>query len=377
MICFAWEGFRQYAARCVGKVACATDEEVVVVATKPAVPVVGMDALARCKVVWVDAKNAPNLKVLLAGKLPRILFTTGWSNGIFKRYSHETKANGGKVVCMVDNNFHLVVFSFFHLHDWKSIIVECVKAIRFYVLFRRRYDAFLVPGKSGQRLMSFYKVRSELVKAGMYAADDSLFTSGKSIAERPKKIIYVGQYIERKNVLRLIEAFSRAALSVKSGYSLEMYGSGILRDRLVQRAGELNESLGRVGSCIRVNDFVQPEELASLYHTARVFCLPSYEDHWGLVVHEAALSGCFLLLSQYVGAAVDFLVARENGEGYINGGIFDPYSTKAIEMAFKQVMQIDDADAARAQAEGLRAAQSTSTRKFAQAILDFAKANPA
>lgn len=377
MICFAWAGFPQYAARCIREVVKRSEERIVVIGGRPRVPIKGMEGLCGCKVIWVNYEDKVTLKELLGGELPRVLFMTGWSVKLFQSFRDEVKANGGGVVCLVDNNFKLNNFSISSFHCWNDLFREIAKAIRFRLGICKRYDAFLVPGESGTKLMSFYGARGNRVREGMYAADDSLFTSETPITERPKKIIYVGQYIERKNVLRLIEAFSRAALSLKAGYFLEMYGSGILKDRLVRRAEELNEALGRVGSYIRVNDFVQPEELAPLYHTARVFCLPSYEDHWGLVVHEAALSGCFLLLSQYVGAAEDFLVAKENGDGYINGGMFDPYSTKAMVKAFKHVMQIDDADAERAQSEGLRAAQSTSTRKFAQAILDLAKTNSA
>ena len=39
MICFAWDGFPQYAARCVGAFVKTTSEQVVVVGTRPDVPV--------------------------------------------------------------------------------------------------------------------------------------------------------------------------------------------------------------------------------------------------------------------------------------------------------------------------------------------------
>ena len=66
-----------------------------------------------------------------------------------------------------------------------------------------------------------------------------------------------------------------------------------------------------------MHPFVQPEALAAEYSQARIFCLPSVDEHWGLVVHEAALSGCVLALSERVGAAEDLL-------GDDNGVRFDP-----------------------------------------------------
>ena len=61
---------------------------------------------------------------------------------------------------------------------------------------------------------------------------------------------------------------------------------------------------------VEVHDFVQPEELSQIYRRARGFVLASKEEHWGLVVHEAALSGCVLLLSNRVGAKLDLLAGN-------------------------------------------------------------------
>ena len=60
--------------------------------------------------------------------------------------------------------------------------------------------------------------------------------------------------------------------------------------------------------------------------------MPSLEEHWGLVVHEAALSGCALLLSNRVGAKEDFL---EEG---VNGLSFDPYSVEDMAEKFAEAM---------------------------------------
>ena len=86
----------------------------------------------------------------------------------------------------------------------------------------------------------------------MYAADSSLFQRGPSLGRRKKKILYVGQFIERKNVLRLVSAFTSA--NEHGDWSLELYGSGPLRAKLMEVAR------GSGGSVL-VHDFLQPEEL--------------------------------------------------------------------------------------------------------------------
>ena len=80
---------------------------------------------------------------------------------------------------------------------------------------------------------------------------------------------------------------------------------------------------------------MSPEQLPAIYRRARAFILASKEEHWGLVVHEAALSGCYLMLSNRVGAAEDLL--REK-----NGGKFDPFRIEEMIAAFRQLAEMDD-----------------------------------
>ena len=316
MIIFGWDGFPQYAARCVGAFVKTTTERVVVIATRPRVPVEGMEALCGCEVIWVEPEQAFDVGERL-GEVPRILIANGWSIPLFNRLRDCVWANGGKVFCSCDNNF---IWSF----------REIFKAVRFRLFIRGRYDGFFVPGKSGVRLLRFYGVPQEKIFTGMYAADDSLFGSSVPICERPKRIIYVGQFCERKNVRTLVNAFLSLAPQ-HPDWQLDLFGTGPL-------VAELNRTIEQSNNrTILVHPFCQPEELARHYAASRVFILPSREEHWGLVVHEAALSGCVLLTSRQVGAAEDF-VSEENGR------LFDAASEKELKAALKWAMSLTDAE---------------------------------
>lgn len=332
MIVFAWEGFPQYAARCVGAFVKATNESVVVVATRPAVPIKGMEVLCGCPVTWID--DGP----IKLGKIDT-LFVSGWGIPAFNRLRDEVRVNGGRVIGLVDNNF---IFSF----------KEILRAIRFRLFIRRHYDAFMVPGKSGRKLLRFYGVPDGKIKEGLYAADDTLFTPGPPLEKRPKKIIYVGQFCARKNVLRMCRAFLNAKLD---GWALVLYGSGPLKEELEGISSNAREG---VDGTIEVHGFLQPEELAAKYREARFFLLPSIEEHWGLVVHEAALSGCLLLLSKYIGAADDFLVAGENG------WLFDPFDVDDMTCAIKRTMELDDVTMADMRLKSLQLSHNASLNKF-------------
>jgi len=336
MICFAWSGFPQYAARCVRALVENVQERVVVVATRPHVPIKGMDQLAGCPVAWVEHSDARKLPLIIGG-IPRVLIVSGWGFPIFNRYRDEVKDNGGAVIAMVDNNFR---FS----------IREVLKAIRFRLFLKAKYDGYLVAGRSGTRLLEFYGVPKERIKTGLYAADETLFTGDIVLSRREKKMLFVGQIIARKNIVAFATAFIRANKS--RGWKLEICGCGSLEDSLPK-----DES-------IFIHDFVQPEKLAAIYQSARIFALPSLEEHWGVVVHEAALSGCVLLLSDRVGAADDFL-------GQCNGYKFNPDSMDDMVEKIGECMRMTDAELLEAQRESLALSRNASKALFVNSLKEL------
>lgn len=331
MICFAWDGFPQYAARCIGAFVKQTTEEVVVIGTTPDVPIKGMEALAGCPVYWVKPNEQVDIEQLI-GKMPSHFFVSGWGIPAFNHMADAVRAAGGKVIPSNDANY---IFSF----------KECLRALRFRLLLRRKFDAFFVPGNAGLKLMSFYGAPKEKIVPGMYAADATLFTDGGDLTQRPKKMVYVGRLCERKNVRGLCKAFIEAK-GPEQGWTLELYG-----------CGEQKELLPKDNPAIQIHDFLQPEELAAIYRTARCFVLASFEEHWGLVVHEAALSGCVLLLSDCIGAAADMLTPE-------NGVTFKPASIPSFVEAMQKVFAMDGNALRRAREVSLEMAKTKGTDTF-------------
>ena len=366
MIIFAWDGFPQYAARCVGALVKASKEEIVVIATRPNVPIEGMEKVCNCPVTWVDGadritEKCPDIISRIDSRT--LLVVSGWYVPVFNQLSDIVRSRKGTLACINDANY---------LRSFKTVL----RAIQFRLLRNRKYDKFFVPGKSGRRLLNFYGVSDKRIAEGLYSADESLFHDGLPLQKREKKIIYVGQFIERKNVRRLVEAFEKVFEKVKAEgegedevkvrgegeqrWELHLYGSGPLRDELSRMIKQSNNP-----ASIHLHDFCQPEELAAKYREARVFCLPSLEEHWGLVVHEAALSGCVLCLSDRVGAAEDLFDGR-------NGARFDPYDTDSLVQAFARIFRMTDEELARAHDTSLRLAATIGLKTFADGVRNLA-----
>ena len=365
MICFTWWGLTQYAARAIEAFNKVSREPVCVVATRPqSSPVKGMEKILSCPLVWVSEHEVDFIDKL--PEVPRVLFVSNWNLPAWQYLEKIVRGRNGKIVAMVDTNFEL--FGNGGLIKKASFFVrQLLRAIRFRVCIRNRFDHFFVVGKGGHRLMRFYGVPDNCVSLGLYGADDSLFHDGTPLPDRSKRIIYVGQFIERKNIRRLIQAFMLANEKLRdsaepNAWQLDLFGAGVLHDELSKT---VEQSANR---SIHIHQFRQPEDLAKEYRNARVFCLPSFEEHWGVVVHEAALSGCALLLANGVGAAEDFLGAE-------NGISFSPSSVGEMTNAIARVMTWSDEHWIRAQSESIRLASGFGLSKFVKSALEICTSN--
>ena len=332
-VVFCWSGFPQYAARCVGAFVKRTGADVKVIATRPKVPVEGMENLCGCPVRWVEWDDMQ----LDVGNVD-VVCVTGWHVPAFVKFFNRARRGGSRVVCMIDNNMSLMLSP-------RERATEVAKKWRFKLLKERLFDGYIVPGRSGRRLLEWYGVDPSLISEGMYSADSLLFYDGGALDKRPKRVIYVGQFSERKNVRRLCDAFR--ALIDRDGWELHMYGCGPIKIAS--------------GDGVVAHPFRQPDELAGEYRMSRVFCLPSIEEHWGLVVHEAALSGCALCLSERIGAAEDFI-------GEKNGRTFDPFRTADLSAKLSELMSLDGEELCRVHDESVRLASRASLDRFVEAV---------
>jgi glycosyltransferase involved in cell wall biosynthesis len=331
-VAFSWNGLPQYAARLISAATAELGRHCPVVGSLPSVPVRGIEEALGQKVDWVDAGRPVSWASLGYG-VPQLFFQSGWAYPAFNALGDEVRAAGGQVCLLMDNN-------------WRGNLRQILGAIWYRHSLRHKFSAILVPGKSARRLARWYGVPDENIWEGMYGADPAIFFSGQALANRPKRIIFVGQYIERKQCTLLAEAFVEAAERLP-GWELEMYGSGPQQGMIPRHPR------------IQVKGFVQPELLGALYREARIFALPSLVEAWGLVVHEAALSGCQLLLSDAIGSREDFA-------GRHNAALFRAGDRRSLREALVRLAMQGDVNLIRAQEESLRLAKSHGPAVFAR-----------
>lgn len=338
MICLAWGGMPAYAACAVRQFVFDSKVPVRIISTASDVPKTCENELAGVKIDWVKDEDARSIVDVL-GDVPDVLFVSGWFIPSFNRFSDEVRAHGGRVIAGVDNRD-------------PGGIKGLLWSIYFWLKIRKCFSGFIVPGRSAKRLLLRGGAGRQHVKTGLYTADPKVFTAGWPIVEREKKIIYVGRYNERKNILPFIKVFCEFHRSHPE-WKFECYGQGpLFEDMKIECDG------------LRLFPFLHPAELAAKYQQARVFVLPSIEDHWGVVVHEAALSGCALVLSNKVGAAEDLL---EDG----NGISFDPLDARGMRRALETVSGWTDEKWRTASNLSIEKAAKISPRNFSQNLQEF------
>jgi glycosyltransferase involved in cell wall biosynthesis len=285
-IVFGWSGLPIYAARCIEYCRLHSNLTISVVFTPPSVPIQSIEQHLKCPMRQVYA-DKPQHWSDLSLNVPDIFIHTGWAYPVFNCLAQDVRRNGGQVVSMVDN-------------CWKGDLRQLLGALYFRFKLRHLFNATWVPGKSGRKLSTFLGMPSDRIFNGLYGMDPSIFKSGLRLADRKKELVFVGRLIERKGFPEFLAAFVEFIVS-NPDWTLRIIGDGPLRDTIPHIPQ------------IKYQPFSPPEAIALAMRNARALLLPSREEHWGLVVHEAALSGCALLLSDKVGSHPDLLENKVNG----------------------------------------------------------------
>ena len=138
-------------------------------------------------------------------------------------------------------------------------------------------------------------------------------------------ILYLGRIQPRKNLARLIEAFSAIAAS-RPGLSLVLAGpTGWLSEPIVARAAALN-----FGDRVLFPGYIAPEDKAALISGARLFAYPSLYEGFGFPVLEAQACGTPLLTS------ATSSLPEVTGEG---GLLVDPEDVGAIAGGLQRLIE--------------------------------------
>ncbi|MFN8543921.1 MAG: glycosyltransferase [Candidatus Binatia bacterium] len=244
------------------------------------------ESVAGVPVRWIDRREELTW-AQLGLEVPETFVFTSWNHPAYMSLAADARRQRGtQTVSMMDNIFHGSP------RQWAG-------ALWFRAVLRRQIDILWVPGRRGLAYARFLGMPESRVVQGLYGADGDIFSLPERAEEQSERVgaLFVGQLIERKGVGAIVEAAER---DVNFRAQMRLIGNGPLAERVV-RAG------------LRHAEFRHGEDLAGAYRAASVFMLPSTLDHWGVALHEAALSGCLLGATRQCGAVADLIVHGRNG----------------------------------------------------------------
>jgi glycosyltransferase involved in cell wall biosynthesis len=147
-------------------------------------------------------------------------------------------------------------------------------------------------------------------------------------------VLGVGTLEPRKNLTRLIDAYTALPEQVRASTPLALVGpKGWEADEIERRAGEAG---------VRITGFVSDEDLALLYSGCTAFAYPSLYEGFGLPVLEALAAGAPTV------TATNSSLPEVAGDAAL---LVDAHDTRAIADALQRLLT-DDALAARLRAAG-------------------------
>ncbi len=226
----------------------------------------------------------------------------------------------------------------------------------------RRAALVITHGQSAAGYVRALGVPDSKIAFAPYACGGGQFSNipleRSSVAAR--RWLILGQLIERKGVIVLLEALARL-FNRADGRTLEVWiaGTGPLEQRL--RSMILPESI-RV--CFLGN--VPYERLPEIMAECGVLAYPTLADEWGMVVNEAMAGGLIVAGSIYSQAVLEMV---ERG---VNGFRFDPLDFGSIKALSIDLSAVDDAALAHlrsgARATAMRWSPAWTADRFATAI---------
>lgn len=189
----------------------------------------------------------------------------------------------------------------------------------------RRASSWIVPGTLSRSYLRGMGIPAGRIFTAPNTVDVSVYSRAATDPSRHRsglRFLYLGQYLVRKGVRELVEAFGALP---EGKATLRCVGYGALAMELRQRAT-------RTTGIEFCDPTTTPEETALHYAWADVVVVPSIREVWGLVINEALAAGCYVVASAAAGAAPDLIGGGPRDVGTLLPG---PITASSIERALR------------------------------------------
>lgn len=294
------------------------------------------------------------LEQALRNSAPEVVFVPGWASLLALAAMRWSIRNRVPFVLMSEST------------AWDEVRVTWKEAIKKRLL--RNAAGALVGGSAHRDYLVQLGMSPQSIFDGYDVVDNDYFEQTVSrIREDDKNsqlttsdfFLASNRFVEKKNLFRLIEAYSLYCGRTENTWQLCLLGDGPLKSQLLTHCQSLglavsfsapwelpdnSREAANTKGTVHFPGFRQIEELPYFYARAKFFVHASTTEQWGLVVNEAMACGLPALVSNRCGCAEDLVLEGKTGWR------FNPQETeelttllrKASELAPKNLAELSD-----------------------------------
>lgn len=290
------------------------------------------------------ALSADNLFHQVKSFNPDILVCSGW---IDKGYLKVAAAFKKSIPVIVSLDNH-----------WKGSFRQRLAVMTSSFYLRKIFTHAWVPGAPQKQYAEKLGFGQNILQ-NFYSADTSLFdkifqeTFEEKKAHFPRKFLYVARYVEHKGIFEMWNAFIKFSDASKSDWELWCIGTGDQWEKRIT-----HPKIKHIG-------FVQPSDMKPYLEQTGIYILPSKFEPWGVTVHEFAVAGFPLLVSDAVGSASRFV--RDNGI------IFKSSSEEELVKTFQKIESTSNEELIRMAEKSHQIGMEITPEKWSEILLSVIK----
>lgn len=251
--------------------------------------------------------NKSTLLLLITDLNPNLILCSGWANPTYNY--------------IINHNYKIINCVLTMDNQWHASLKQYVGILYSRCAIAPKYKKIWLPGQPQEKYARKLGFKKKDIIKGWYVANEKKFFKNRETIKH--EFLFVGRYVKYKGILELWRAFIKLKKDTPNDWKLTCIGTGELFGQRYK-----HPDINHLG-------FLQPDDLQNYTNNGGVFVLPSHFEPWGVVVHEFALSGFPLLVSDKVGAASQFV---DND----NGIIFKSNNEIAIYKAMKKIINLSD-----------------------------------
>lgn len=242
------------------------------------------------KLTWSDKPDQAELDAAIDSFRPDVIVMVSWHQPEYRKVVRRMRGKALRI--LVSTNV------------WENRPRQWLGRLTHRWYIDPLFDCVFVPGERSEWFARRLGFEGDQIIRGSNSADVATFDKGQRSWDKfsdARRFLFTGRLMPYKGVDTLATAYATYRQSVADPWDLEVVGLGELSAQLQHMPG------------VTMHGFVTPSELSSLMQRSTCLVLPSMVDFFGVVVHEAALSGMVLLCSDGVGATPYLLQDGFNG----------------------------------------------------------------